>query len=133
MVLLFALTGVEPAQVIAARGLNTVVGGLIALVIYGIWPTWERSRISESIAQMLDGYRDYFHGVRDAYIHPDRPRDHELDRLRLAGRLGRSNLEASAERFTVEPGVDAEAVSLLNAFLASSHRLVHAMMALKPA
>jgi uncharacterized membrane protein YccC len=131
VVLLFALTGVEPAQVIAARGLNTAVGGLIALVIYGIWPTWERSRISESIAQMLDGYRDYFHGVRDAYIHPDRPRDHELDRLRLAGRLGRSNLEASVERFTVEPGVDAEAVSLLNAFLASSHRLVHAMMALE--
>lgn len=131
VVLLFALTGIAPNQVIAARGLNTAVGGLIALAIYGIWPTWERSQISESMAQMLDGYRDYFRGVREAYMHPDRMLDHELDRLRLAGRLGRSNLEASVERFTVEPGVDSEAVSLLNGLLASSHRLAHAMMALE--
>jgi uncharacterized membrane protein YccC len=131
VVLLFALTGVAPSQVIAARGLNTAVGGLIALAIYGIWPTWERSQISESMAQMLDGYRDYFRGVRDAYMHPDRMLDHELDRLRLAGRLGRSNLEASVERFAVEPGVDSEAVFLLNGMLASSHRLAHAMMALE--
>ena len=131
VVLLFALTGVAPGQVIAARGLNTAVGGLIALAIYGIWPTWERSQIAETMAQMLDGYRDYFRGVRDAYMHPDRMLDHQLDRLRLAGRLGRSNLEASAERFTVEPGIDSEAVSLLNAMLASAHRLVHAMMALE--
>jgi uncharacterized membrane protein YccC len=131
VVLLFALTGVAPSQVIAARGLNTLVGGLIALVIYGIWPTWERSRISQSIAQMLDSYRDYFRSVRYAYVHPDEPRDQELDRRRFAGRLGRSNLEASVERFTTEPGVDANAVSLLNAMLATSHRLAHAFMALE--
>jgi uncharacterized membrane protein YccC len=131
VVLLFALTGIAPGQVIAARGLNTAVGGLIALAVYGIWPTWERSQISQSMAQMLDSYRAYFRGVREAYVHPDRPRDQELDRLRLAGRLARSNLEASVERFTAEPGVNADSVSLLNAMLASSHRLVHAMMALE--
>src|SRR5262249_53853277 len=45
VVLLFAMTGVPPHDVIAARAINTAAGGLIALAANRLWPTWERGRI----------------------------------------------------------------------------------------
>jgi uncharacterized membrane protein YccC len=123
--------GAFPADVMAARAVNTVVGGGIALLAYAIWPTWERTQISETIAQMLDAFRDYFHALREGYLRPDISMADELDRTRVAGRLARSNLEASVDRLTSEPGASAETLSLLTAMLASSHRLAHAMLALE--
>jgi len=123
--------GAFPADLMAARAVNTIVGGGVALLAYAIWPTWERTQISETISQMLDAYRDYFHAVREGYLHPDTSMAEELDRTRVAARLARSNLEASIDRLSSEPGVSAETSSLLGGMLASSHRLVHAMMALE--
>lgn len=131
VVLLLALTGVAPNEVITARGLNTAAGGAITLLAYWLWPTWERTQISEVLAQMLDAYRRYFRAIREGYLQPDSLETQELDRSRVAARLARSNLEASFDRFTTEPGATAERVSLLSGILASSHRLVHAIMALE--
>jgi uncharacterized membrane protein YccC len=131
VVLMFAATGVAPGPVIAARGLNTLVGGVIALVAYQLWPTWERTQVPEAIASMLEAYRLYFQAVRDAYLHPDRPLDADLDRTRQAARLGRSNAEASVARLAAEPGVSADRVSALRRMLANSHRFIHAVMSLE--
>jgi uncharacterized membrane protein YccC len=131
VVLLIAMTGVSPKEVIAARGLNSVAGGAIALIAYWIWPTWERTRAAEAIAQMLDAYREYFRAIRELYIREAEPVPRELDRARLAARLARSNLEASIDRFSAEPGSSPASRKLLSGILASSHRLVHAVMALE--
>ena len=53
VVLLIALTGVAPQGVIAARGLNTTIGGLLALIAYAVWPTWERTQLPEAMAVPL--------------------------------------------------------------------------------
>src|SRR5262249_7878570 len=98
IVLMLALTGVAPAEVMAARGLSTVVGGAIALLAYAIWPTWEHTQVAEGMAQLLDAYRNYFRAVRESYLRPETSFAAELDRTRLAGRLARSNLEASIDR-----------------------------------
>lgn len=100
----------------------------MALVAYALWPTWERYRINENLAKLLDAYRDYFRAVSQAYLKPDAPTD-ELDTMRQAGRLARSNLEASADRMSSEPY--AAHLTELNSMLASSHRLAHALMALE--
>jgi uncharacterized membrane protein YccC len=131
IVLIFAVIGIAPKEVIAARGLNTVVGGAIALLAYWVWPTWERTQVSESLAQLLDAYRAYFHAIRECYLAPETCQATELDRTRVAGRLARSNLEASIDRSSAEPGSTAQSISLLGAMLASSRRLAHAMMALE--
>ena len=60
VVLLIGLTGVSAKEVIAARALNSVAGGALALAAYWLWPTWERYRINENVARLLDAYRDYF-------------------------------------------------------------------------
>jgi uncharacterized membrane protein YccC len=131
VVLLTALSGIEPGSVIVPRALNTVIGGAVALVAYAVWPTWERTHLAETIARLLDAYREYFHQVRTAFERPDAPPPHALDRARVAGRRARTNLEASVERVAIEPGNSPGQMRCLNALLANSHRLVHAMMALE--
>ena len=135
VVLLFASTGVAPADLIAARALFTVVGGAIALAAYRVWPTWERTQAPEALARLLDAYRAYFQAVRDAYLHPGLERDPlfapRLDQVRQAGRLARTTLEASMARLRLEPGVAAGRLATLQAILANSHRFIHAAMALE--
>lgn len=123
IVLLFALSGQPPGEVIRERGWLTLAGGALALSIYAVWPTWERRQIKETLAVMLDAYRSYFRAVHE--------RAPDLEHIRLDGRLARSNAEASADRFATEPGTDAGAVTLLSQMMASSHRLIHAMMAIE--
>jgi hypothetical protein len=120
---------------VASRALNTALGGLLALAANRLWPTWERTQVNEALARLLDAYRDYFQAVRDGYLHHglehDRRFTERLDRLRQAARLARSNLEASVERFRIEPGVTPDRVTELQAILANSHRFIHAVMALE--
>jgi uncharacterized membrane protein YccC len=128
VVFLIALSGVPPKEVISARALNTVIGGAIALAAYWVWPTWERTQISETMARMLDGYRNYVREVLKSY---EAGNTEGLDRARGAGRLARTNLEASVERSNAEPGASQERVRSRNSLLASSHRLSHALLALE--
>ena len=131
VVLMFAATGVDPGPVILARALNTFVGGALALAAYQLWPTWERTLVSEALAGMLDGYRTYLQVLREAYEHPERSFAAELDGARQAGRLARTHAEASVARLATEPGVKAERLAEVNALLANSHRLAHATMSLE--
>jgi uncharacterized membrane protein YccC len=130
VVFLIAITGVSPKEVIWARGINTAAGGALALLAYWIWPTWERTQVSERIAEMLEAYREYFHTIAQSYVVNETGKTSELDRVRLNARMARTNLEASIDRLGVEPGTTAEQITRLNALMASSHRLVHALMAL---
>lgn len=131
VVLLLAMTGVDPKEAIAARAVNTAAGGAIALLAYWLWPTWEHTQFPETMAKMLEAFRLYFKTVEECYVHGNPLEDREIDRLRIAGRLARTNLEACVERSRAEPGASAENVSLLGGIVASSHRLAHAMLALE--
>jgi uncharacterized membrane protein YccC len=130
VVLLIAVKGEAPKEVIWARGINTVAGGALALAAYWLWPTWERTQVPERIAQMLDAYREYFHTLSEMYQQRGSADPRKLESNRLAGHLARSNLEASIDRLSAEPGTTAEVMNRLNEILASSHRFVHAVMAL---
>ena len=129
IVLLLAIGGVPPKDVICARGVNTVAGGALALLAYWLWPTWERTRVSERIAEMLDAYRNYTHALSQ-WNSADKSWTQELERARRGARSARANLEASIDRLGSEPGTTREQIVRLSAVLASSHRFVHALMAL---
>jgi uncharacterized membrane protein YccC len=129
IVLLLAIGGIAPKDVIWARGINTVAGGVLTLLAYRLWPSWERTRISERMAQMLEAYRDYVETLAGGRLDNDSGMP-ELERARRGGRVARSNLEASIDRLSSEPGTTREQMSRLNGVLASSHRFVHALMAL---
>jgi uncharacterized membrane protein YccC len=131
VVLLLSLAGAVPREVMAARLLNTTAGGAIALLAYWVWPTWERHQVADGLAAMLDAFRLYFQAVRDGLL--AFPPKIDRDRARVAARLARSNLEASIERASVEPGVSAERLALLSAMLASTRRLARTLLALEAA
>jgi uncharacterized membrane protein YccC len=129
VVLLLSLTGAIPREVMAARLLNTTAGGAIALLAYWLWPTWERYQVAEGLAAMLDAFRIYFQAVRDSLLAA--PSRIDRDRARVSARLARSNLEASIQRASVEPGVSTERLRLLSAILASTRRLARALLAIE--
>ncbi len=131
VVALIANTGIAPQQVIPLRALNTTIGGVLALIAYAVWPTWERSHAGEFLGRLLDCYRDYLRLVRREYIHPDAADVAALDRARQSARVARSNVEASMERLRMEPGATVELLHAYGAMLASSHDFIYAVMTLE--
>src|SRR5712692_6432726 len=81
VVLLIAITGVSPKELIWARGINTAAGGALALLGYWIWPAWERTQVSERIGEQLDAYREYFDSVVETYVGNETSSARELDRV----------------------------------------------------
>jgi len=128
VVMLAAVTGVAPQPVIAARALNTALGGALALIAYAVWPSWERKQTRDALACMLDAYRAYTHAVLGAW---EGGAASEIDRVRDEARRARSNAEASVDRMSGEPGVTAKQTASLGAILVNSHSFVHAVMAME--
>ncbi|HEX4770970.1 MAG TPA: FUSC family protein [Bryobacteraceae bacterium] len=129
IVFLVAATGVPPKDVVLERALNTSAGGVLALLAYAVWPTWERMQVNELMAGMLDAARGYFHEVTLRLT--GKVTDISgLDSARTAWRRARSNAEVSVDRVTAEPGTPPEKILTLTAMLASSHALVHAVAGL---
>jgi uncharacterized membrane protein YccC len=131
IVLMIAITGVAPKNVIWARGYNTLLGGTLALIAYAVWPTWERTQVDEVIARLLDSYRIYFASVVEYLESVAGVTPLDLDRLRLATRLARTNALASVDRMQGEPWTRPEDIPLLTSMLASSHRFLHAVLSIE--
>lgn len=103
IVVLFALLGAPPLATIEARGLATLGGGALALVVYALWPTWEHTQAPVALAELLDAYRGYFVALTAMLLHPERRDDALLAHTRRAARLARTNAEASLARWSTEP------------------------------
>jgi uncharacterized membrane protein YccC len=131
VVIVLAITGVSPAKVMLPRAEMTLLGGVIALTNYLVWPTWERNQAIEKLAQLLEAYRAYFDALARVRLDGRRANESELGHLRMAARLARSNMEASLERLRAEPGSNPNEISLIAALLANSHRFVRAIMAIE--
>lgn len=131
IVFLIAATGVPPGQVVVQRAVYTAIGGLFALVAYAVWPTWERTQVSDVIAGMLDACRAYFHAVVERFGRDDIALETNLNETRRAWRRARSNAEASVDRVSVEPRITTEKVNCLQSILASSHALMRSMIGLE--
>ncbi len=131
VVLMISMTGIAPREVIVARGLNTAAGGILALLAYAAWPTWERTQVPETLSQMIDATRAYFQLVsRSAQDMGD---SSGLDDARLALRGSRSNAVASVDRMSVEPRTTRAQADSLSSILASSHSVMLAILALEAA
>lgn len=128
VVALIARTGVAPRSVILLRGMNTGIGGVIAMLAYVAWPTWERAHVGENFARLLDAYRAYLRGVRRS---EEGEAEGEVDRVRQAARVARTNAEASADRLGSEPATSPQLVRITAAILASSHNFIYAAMTLE--
>ncbi|MDG0816409.1 FUSC family protein [Bdellovibrio svalbardensis] len=131
VVLLIALTGVAPKDVIWARGINTFLGGVIALVVYWLWPTSEKLQLSEVVARMLETYHEYFKAIASSVRKKSVRSDAEMDSLRQKARVARFNFQAASGRISLERGVTFEDLKIISAVTVASNRFAHAMMAVE--
>jgi hypothetical protein len=85
------------------------------------------------MARLLDSYRIYFLKVLDVLAGREGASTADLDKLRLASRLARTNAVASVDRMQAEPGTRPQEIALLIGMLASSHRFIHAVLSVEAA
>jgi uncharacterized membrane protein YccC len=131
IVFLIAETGIAPGEVVWLRLLNTTAGGLFALFAYALWPTWERTLVSDALADMIDATRVYFQAVIQSLGEsPERAMVSTVE-AGQSWRRARSNAETSVDRTAAEPQMSSDKVDCLNSMLASSHALANAMAALE--
>ena len=103
VVFLLAVAGLPSGQTVVDRVEATVLGGVLALAAYVVWPTWERVRVGEQLARLLEAQERYATALLEQYADPDRRDLPALQDLRAAARLARTNAEASVQRVLGEP------------------------------
>jgi len=125
VVLLLGLAGQPAGHTVTDRGIATVLGSLLALAAYLLWPTWERGRERPVIAAMLDAYAAYLTALLGTDVKA------QAD-ARSAARAARVNAQASVDRLRVEPA-DPEQPARAEAIFANANRVLRAGMALESA
>src|SRR3954470_23369415 len=98
IVFLIAETGVAPGEVVWLRLLNTTAGGLLALLAYALWPTWERTLVSDAMAEVIEATRVYFQAVIQSLGESAETAIVSTVEAGQAWRRARSNAEASVDR-----------------------------------
>ena len=106
VVFLISLTGLPSSAAGLDRLVDTAVGGLLAMLAYRLWPTWESTRTGSTLAALLESQGRYGTAVLTAYVDPSRRRPEALHRELVAARLARSNAQTSVDRLLTEPASD---------------------------
>jgi uncharacterized membrane protein YccC len=103
VVMILSMRGLPGTTTLAARLLDTLAGGALAMIGYLIFPTWEHRRTRALLADLLDAQRALAIAILHAYANPSADarsaievRRHEVWRTRTAA-------EASIDRTRHEP------------------------------
>ncbi len=125
VVILLSFEGVNPGAAVADRVVNTALGCGVALLAYLAWPTWERTRARDALANMLNAYASYLDALAQ------RANDQVIRNTRAAARTARSNAQASIERMRGEPATPVELLVLAQNLFANGNRLARTAMTLE--
>lgn len=98
-----AFAGLPEASVAAERAIFTLGGGLLALLAYSVWPTWESTRLPDLLGRLLRAQGAYVADLLDSWAEPAAGSVERRKELRGRARLARSNAEASLARVLAEP------------------------------
>jgi uncharacterized membrane protein YccC len=124
VMLLSVFEGVSPQAAISERVVATVIGSLVALAIYALYPTWQRRRLSEELARLVIADRQYLHAIVSG--EPTTP-------WRRQTRLARVEVAALVEAALAEPVRMPLSRTAVLRLLEGLHRLTQQLMALEAA
>jgi uncharacterized membrane protein YccC len=131
VVLLLEALGSTGLSTVADRGLDTLVGGALALVGYAVWPTWEGGTLTASTDRLLSALASYADVVLSAYVDPASVERSDIDAAATVARRARIAAQASLSRAVAEPrraGADTDTAS---GILAAARRIVISLHALR--
>lgn len=123
VVILLSFEGIASNAAATERVIHTVLGCMLALLGYLAWPTWERGRVRQALATMLESYAGYLQTLTG----PDT--GNARWEARTTARAARSNAQASLERLRAEPATPTETIEMATALFTAANRLVRTAMA----
>ncbi|MGC8517696.1 MAG: FUSC family protein [Steroidobacteraceae bacterium] len=124
VVLLLAFAGERPEPTVVARLIDTIIGSAVSLSVYALWPTWEKGRAREMLAEMLRAYATYLKSLAGGTVHERRDG-------RQGARVARVNAEASVNRLLAEPATPPALAELAQSLLTNGNRLARTIMTLE--
>ncbi|WLQ34611.1 FUSC family protein [Streptomyces castrisilvae] len=89
VVFLLGMAGDDWSQTVFERVLLTLVGGLLAMISYAVYPAWETPRLRGRLSDWLKAGGRYAAAVVDQYADPAERGDDEVRRTLLATREAR--------------------------------------------
>jgi uncharacterized membrane protein YccC len=130
VIMLVSAAQPSPVAAVENRGVDTLIGGAIAIVAYLIWPTWEAKTLQAATAERFEAIRVFLQAVLADYIDPG-----AFDRAALAGlaagtRRAQSAVTASMQRARGEPARIRPDIELFAGVLAAGRRIVAGVHAL---
>ncbi|MEE1928232.1 FUSC family protein [Streptomyces sp. TRM 70351] len=103
VVFLLGIVGTNWSQTVPERMLLTLVGGVLALVSYGLYPAWETPRLRERLADWLTASCGYAVAVLDAYGTPGERHTRVVREALLDNRAALLEWEQATARAGAEP------------------------------
>jgi uncharacterized membrane protein YccC len=121
----------QPLTLADSRAIAITIGGILALLLYALWPTWEHSQLSDNLANRLDAVRKYLVAVLTALADPNTYDHMTIVRLRMESRLSRSNAEASLQNSLKEPHRHRVDADLAQGVLGAADTIAQSALALE--
>ncbi|QHC21005.1 FUSC family protein [Streptomyces sp. GS7] len=127
VVFLLGIIGEGWQQTVEGRVVLTLVGGLLAMLSYALFPAWETPRLRDRLADWLTANGRYARAVLDGYGRPAERRPRQVREALLDARAARASWEESAARAEKEPvrhrGLSPGAANAAGAALATMGRV----------
>ncbi len=102
VVALLEIAGLGVVATAKARLSDTLIGGVVAIGVYLIWPTWGKSNMYFKMAQLLAAQRTYASALIETTINGESRRN-DLNNLLIRARSSRIVAEGALERVSYEP------------------------------
>ncbi len=114
----------------ADRFIDIVLGGLIALLAYVVWPTSDREKVGDAMSRLFTRLRDYLAVVLHL-VASEAPSPADVLAASKAARLAWSNAEGAIGRSVSEPRTTTAEASRDRSLLAAALRILRATHALR--
>ncbi|HZX68676.1 MAG TPA: FUSC family protein [Candidatus Elarobacter sp.] len=103
VVFLLAFAGAPEHTSAVDRVGATLLGGVLALLSYVVWPTWSHEHVPDDIADLVDAQRRQTAIVLGGYLEPSTYDPRSAHDAQLASWRARSTAEAAIDQMVAEP------------------------------
>ncbi len=137
VIFLLGIAGEGWEQTVQERIVLTLIGGLLAMLSYALFPAWETPKLRDRLAEWLEANGRYALAVFDLYARPAERRPRQVRESLLDARAARVAWEESEARAEKEPvrhrGLSRTAATAAGSALATMGRVTMILEAHLPA
>lgn len=130
-VLLLSFTSAPTLETAVGRAIDTAIGGVLALLVYALWPTWEQTQVPENVALRLETLGTFLNSVLDAYAWPGTTYLSVFEKHHMQSRLARTNALGSVQRSLQEPKTHRVDADLAEGVLGAADNIARSTLTLE--